>query len=231
MVMVSQTVIPWGRSFEDYTAMFQLSDHDLAQKIIGCGDGSASFNKRMKEQGYRVISCDPAYNLSKTQIANRIAHIKPEALRRIHQNRDRYHWTNIPDPQALLTLRTETMNEFLADYESGTAEGRYLPYSLPHFPFGDGEFAIALCSHFLFFFATLGYRFHLAAVLEMLRVAREARIFPLVDENCNPAEWLAPLLRELGRRDFQIEIREVPYHLQRNANHMLRIYRTGREAQ
>lgn len=223
MVIESKAVIPWGRSFEEYAQMFNLSETDLSQRIIGCGDGPASFNKGMKDRGYQVVSCDPVYNLSKAQIANRIWETQNEVRRRVRQNPDHDHWTGVSSPDALIALRTAVMDEFLADYESGTAEGRYLPYGLPHFPFGDGEFALALCSHFLFLFSSLGYNFHLAAVLEMTRVARETRIFPLVDIDSAPSAWLGPVMRELARRGYQAEICDVPYHLQRNANQMLRI--------
>lgn len=37
-------VVPWGRSYDEYLAMFSLSPEDLWQKILGCGDGPAGFN-------------------------------------------------------------------------------------------------------------------------------------------------------------------------------------------
>lgn len=46
---------------------------------------------------------------------------------------------------------------------------------------GSGKFDIALSSHFLFFYsAQLSAEFHLQALREMLRVAREVRVFPLL---------------------------------------------------
>ena len=38
------SVVPWGRSFDEYCAMFDLSDRDLDLKILDCGGGPASFN-------------------------------------------------------------------------------------------------------------------------------------------------------------------------------------------
>ena len=37
-------IIPWGRSFDEYLDMFDLSEDDLARDIVGVGDGPASFN-------------------------------------------------------------------------------------------------------------------------------------------------------------------------------------------
>jgi hypothetical protein len=33
-----QQVVPWGRSFDEYRAMFALTDVDLEGRIFGCGD-------------------------------------------------------------------------------------------------------------------------------------------------------------------------------------------------
>ncbi len=51
MGMNFSSVIPWGRSFEDYVAMFSLSSLDLTQHILGCGDGPANFNTILTRQG------------------------------------------------------------------------------------------------------------------------------------------------------------------------------------
>ncbi|MCL4261960.1 MAG: hypothetical protein KJ069_02025 [Anaerolineae bacterium] len=64
------------------------------------------------------------------------------------------------------------MARFLQDYEAGKADGRYQPISLPHLPFADGEFGLALCSHFLFLYSEqVSLDFHITAVREMVRVA------------------------------------------------------------
>lgn len=38
------SVVPWGRSYEEYVRMFSLSEEDIRKLILGCGDGPASFN-------------------------------------------------------------------------------------------------------------------------------------------------------------------------------------------
>ena len=37
-------VVPWGRSYNEYVAMFSLSAVDLRQRILGCADGPSAFN-------------------------------------------------------------------------------------------------------------------------------------------------------------------------------------------
>jgi len=44
MTIKYHDIKPWGRSFEEYVRMFSLTPPDLKRKILGCGDGPASFN-------------------------------------------------------------------------------------------------------------------------------------------------------------------------------------------
>jgi len=43
--------VPWGRSFDEYVAMFALSDDDLQRRLLGCADGPASFNCELTRRG------------------------------------------------------------------------------------------------------------------------------------------------------------------------------------
>ncbi|MEJ2690734.1 MAG: SAM-dependent methyltransferase, partial [Deltaproteobacteria bacterium] len=53
MSFTLEKVVPWGRSFAEYAAMFALSKADLQGRILGCGDGPASFNASLSRQGGR----------------------------------------------------------------------------------------------------------------------------------------------------------------------------------
>src|SRR5690242_12754895 len=72
-VFTLDRVVPWGRSFDEYRRMFSLTDHDGQAKILGCGDGPASFNAEATRRGWRVVSCDPIYRFSVAEIRERIA--------------------------------------------------------------------------------------------------------------------------------------------------------------
>src|SRR5436305_5801588 len=65
-------VIPWGRSLEEYRRMFALGGAALAGRILGCGDGPASFNAEATALGHSVISCDPIYAFSMEEIRQRV---------------------------------------------------------------------------------------------------------------------------------------------------------------
>ncbi|HSB00049.1 MAG TPA: hypothetical protein VLE49_05325 [Anaerolineales bacterium] len=56
-------------------------------------------------------------------------------------------------------------------------------------------------------------------VCEMLRVAREVRIFPLLDMNARESRYLAEVLGTL--RNYKPETRQVNYEFQRGGNRML----------
>ena len=75
----------------------------------------------------------------------------------------------------------QALHGFLADYEAGRRSGRYVDAALPALPFVDAAFELALSSHFLFLYSVqFDLDFHLAALREMLRVAAEVRVFPLL---------------------------------------------------
>lgn len=225
MAVEYKSVIPWGRAFEEYVAMFSLGKNDLSKKIIGCGDGPASFNKHMNDLGFKVVSCDPIYSFSKDQIEQRIFEVKDEVMQQVSNNMGHYIWDRIKNLDELFNLRMSVMGEFLSDFELGKQEGRYMPCSLPELPFKDKEFDIALCSHLLFTFTNLGFDFHYKSIMEMLRVAREIRIFPIIDLNCQRSVLVEPILERLKEQQYSAEIIRVDYEFHCNENEMMLIHK------
>lgn len=68
MAFTLDQVVPWGRSYDEYVAMFALDDADLQRRILGCGDGPASFNAVLSRRGGNVVSVDPLYQYSGGEI-------------------------------------------------------------------------------------------------------------------------------------------------------------------
>jgi SAM-dependent methyltransferase len=89
-------------------------------------------------------------------------------------------------------------------------------------PFADGAFDLAVCSHLLFLYSDqLSREFHIAAVKEMRRVAKEVRIFPLLklgNERSPHVEAVVDALRESG---LSATVKRVPYEFQKGGNEML----------
>jgi hypothetical protein len=220
-------VVPWGRSFDEYRRMFALTDDNLCLKIVGCGDGPASFNAKATRSGSSVISCDPIYRYDVDQLRERIASTYDEILEQTRKNAGEFVWNAIRSVDELGQVRMAAMNEFLDDYPAGRSEGRYIDAELPSLPFADSSFDLALCSHFLFLYTTqLGEAFHQSAIREMCRVATEVRIFPLLALGATPSPLVDRVVEQLCGRGFNVSIDDVPYEFQRGGNKMMRIRRT-----
>lgn len=220
--MTLNEVVPWGRTGTEYERMFALTPADLAKRILGCGDGPASFNAEMHRRGGRVVSVDPTYRFSAAQINARIEQTATIILGQVEICRDDYLWDDIPSPQALAELRLGAMETFLEDFPGGGQSGRYLAGELPALPFNNRQFDLALCSHLLFLYSEqLSLMFHLAAVSELCRVAEEVRIFPLLSLAGERSPHLEPVIARIEAAGGVAEVRRVPYEFQRGANEML----------
>ena len=93
--------MPWGRSFKEYVRMFSLTDSDLGKRILGCGDGPASFNAAMRRQGKKVVSVDPLYQFAGEQIRGRVQEAYRTIMEQLEANQSAYTWTTIRSPQDL----------------------------------------------------------------------------------------------------------------------------------
>jgi hypothetical protein len=220
-----QTAVPWGRSFDEYRRMFNLTDEDLSRSILGCADGPASFNVEMSRTGRRVISCDPLYQLNAAQIKERIDATYKDVIEQTLQNQEKFVWDRVASPEELGRVRLQAMSDFLADYDGGRKQGRYIAAQLPELPFVSAAFDLAICSHFLFLYSDhFSLEFHQQAVKELCRVAREVRIFPLLNYNAEPSPLVTPLVKYAQRLGGRASIEKVPYEFQRGGNTMLRIF-------
>lgn len=218
-------VMPLGRSFDEYRLMFNLSKSDLNKRIVGVGDGPASFNAEMHEMGKTVVSVDPIYFFTAKDIARKFDKVFDNIVEQVRNTPGDWTWTYHMSPNDLRDHRREALSKFTSDFESGKKEGRYLIGELPALDFQDGAFDIALCSHLLFLYSNhYDYNFHKAAVYEMLRVSEDVRIFPLLDLMLNRSPYIDPLIDELTRDGYTVKIKKVPYEIQRGGNEMMWIY-------
>jgi hypothetical protein len=134
----------------------------------------------------------------------------------VKRNKDNYVWKNFPDADTLGRERMAAMEKFLADYEPGKAEGRYIAQSVAELDLGDRTFDLGLCSHFLFLYSELlSLELHHQSIQKLLSVCQEVRIFPLLH--------LAPVMQRLAEQGFDAAIETVDYEFQKGGNQMLRI--------
>lgn len=166
-------IVPWGRSYSEYKDMFCLTTDDIKKAILGCGDGPASFNAELTKMGASVVSIDPTYCFSARQIKSRISEVYDEIMPQMESTKDNYIWDSIPSVTDLGNIRMAAMNEFLADYEQGKRQQRYLHASLPDLPFEDNQFDLALCSHYLFLYSEhVNLQQHIDSLIELTRVVK-----------------------------------------------------------
>lgn len=215
-------IVPWGRSFDEYTKMFSLSESDLKKTILGCGDGPACFNAELSKVGGTVVSVDPVYQFNADQIESRIGEVYPQVMEQMSKNEDDYAWTTIGSVAELGQVRMESMKRFLDDYEIGKKSGRYVHASLPELPFENSTFELALCSHFLFLYSEhVSQEDHILFMKELCRVADEVRVYPLLSLDGKKSRHLEPVRSALMDNDIQVSLQTVEYQFQKGATKML----------
>ncbi len=220
--MELKNVVPWGRSFKEYKEIFSLSEADLGKSILGCGDGPASFNSELTSQGGNVISIDPTYCFNTQQLQNRISEAYEEVMPQMHTNKEKYIWESIPSVEELGTIRISAMEKFVADYEKGKKEGRYIEESLPNLAFADKQFDLALCSHYLFLYSEkVSLNEHIQSLIELCRVAKEVRVYPLLSLNGELSPHLGSVMSELSKLGLSVSLANVAYQFQKGATQML----------
>lgn len=226
MAMRLDRVVPFGRTLDEYSHIFNLKAHDFQSPILGVGDGPASFNAEATRLGYQVCSVDPVYEFSAAQIQQRFDDVVDDIIEQVIDTPDDWVWRYHQSPQALRKTRERALALFLADYEQGKQAGRYRIGALPKLEFEDQSFGLALCSHFLFLYSEqVDYDFHRASIYEMLRISREIRIFPLLTLMLKRSPHLDPLIKDLTQQGYWVSIQKVGYELQRGGNEMLVVKR------
>lgn len=216
------SIVPWGRSLHEYKSMFSLNPADLQRKILGCGDGPASFNSELTKLGGHVVSVDPIYQFNSEKIRSRIDTVYPEVISQVEKNKNKYFWDSIANVEALGQTRMEAMEIFLNDVDSGIQSGRYINASLPTLPFKNNEFELALCSHYLFLYSKhVNQEEHLFSIKELCRVANEVRIYPLLTLDGSRSKYLKPVISLLESDGFRISLESVSYQFQKGATEMM----------
>jgi hypothetical protein len=214
-----------SRSFEEYEAFFALTAGDLAGSVLDCSAGASGFAAVANARGGRVIAVDPAYALGVDRLAAEIDASTATGGAIIAGNADHFVWTWYGSRERRDELRRDAGAAFLADLRAHPAT--YVPGALPGLPFADDAFDLALCSHLLFTWSdVLDEPWHEDALTELLRVAREVRVFPMVVQGTgDPVPFLPRLVDRFRGRGHQVDAVAVPYEFQRGADRMLTVRR------
>ena len=222
--MITKTpLLPsWVHSLDDYRAMFDLTDTDLEHSLLDYPACVSSFNAEMHAVGRKVISADPFYHLSSLEMSKRVDTIIQRLGTQLHRYVDRIQSDDPEKSQEnIITAWNHYAQLFLTDYSEGQLDGRYRAASLPTLPFDHFQFQLALCPDLLFRNDTESPE---QVINELCRVAHEVRVFPLLDDEGEIADELGPVMLALQQSNYGVEVREVPYRLQKGNNAMLCIW-------
>jgi hypothetical protein len=224
MAMKLEKVVPFGRSLDEYIKMFALSEVDLQKRILGVGDGPASFNAQATKMGSKVTSIDPIYQFDQEEILKRFNEVVDNIIEQIKASPHDWVWSYHKSPDDLRNNRVKAIEEFISDYDRGQQESRYQLGELPKLKFQDNQYELVLCSHFLFLYSEhYDYQFHYESILEMLRVSQEVRIFPLLTLMLERSPYCDRIIRELSNKGYTVKITKVEYELQKGGNEMLSV--------
>lgn len=215
-------IIVTARPFDEYRAMFDLSDHDLlAGPVLDCPAGASGFTAGAAALGAEVTAVDPEYAGDHGALVDRARRDTAYGNRFVRENPDTYAWGFFRDEADHLARRMAAVDAF--EHDIAVHPHRYVAAALPRLPFGDGAFTLVLSSHLLFVYPDhFGYADHLRFAQELLRVcAGEVRIFPLVDTTTAPWPHLDRLRADLERGGAHSEVRQVGYEFIRGGDAML----------
>lgn len=221
-----QRIVLWGHHLDEYVDMFDLPESALTMRFLEYHSGPSAFQAELREQAAHLVSYDPWFFMDKTALTPLILHSFETRVEQIKARRDEFDFSRYGDtPETLIDYRRAGIDQFLKDYDLGHAEGRYLPIPEQPLPFEDFFYDFALSAHH--FFSTMvpqTVEYHAQCIQELARVAKEVRIFPLVDADGIPSPLLGPVLLALQQLNYGVELREVRYHLQPRGNAMLRVW-------
>jgi len=217
-----------GRTFREYTRMFDLDESDLKRgPVLDCVGGPSSFTAEAHALGVDAAAVDLLYDHPSEILADKgrrdIAHV----FQKVAEVPQLYVWKYYRDSDEIIGLRRQALETFVKDFPKGLQEGRYTKAALPRLPFPDKSFTLVLSSHFLFLYGDrLSLDFHIQSLKEMMRVSSaEVRIYPLQGLDAKPYPRMNEVLERLRSEGIKAEIVPTQFEFQRGAINMMRIYR------
>ncbi|MFI8454900.1 class I SAM-dependent methyltransferase [Kitasatospora sp. NPDC085464] len=220
-----------ARSFDEYRAMFALTDRDLEQRILDCPAGAASFVAGAGRRGVDAVAVDRQYAHHREELGLLVERETGFKRDLLAEETAGCVWSWYADVDDLVAQWIANAREFRADI--GARPDRYVAGSLPELPFGDDAFDLVISSHLLFAYGNrLDEEFHRAALLELARVARrEVRLFPLVVYDTGVRyPRLAALRRELAALGVPSRVERVAYEFRPGNDEMLVLSSDGYRA-
>lgn len=213
-----------GYGIDDYRKMFALTENELEMNILDCYAGASCFAKEMASQKRNAIACDPLYEKPIDAIKVIIKKAQKTLLAEFKAHPE---WFALTQKQAAAFIKAheEKVEAFIDDLKQGLAEKRYTPDTFGHLGFKEEQFDLALVSHYLFTYSdAFSVDFHVKAIQELVHIANEVRIFPLVTRESHLSPYVGEVAAVLQAMGLGVEIRGVPFEIQTHGNAMMRIW-------
>jgi len=223
MEITSIATTSWVYNFKDYVAMYDLSKEDLKKSMIDFPARISSFNAEATEKKLNVVSADPLYHLPPDKMFARAHQLLAANVAHLKETRERLRNASDTSLQQVIELWQHTEQLFLKDYALGCAEKRYIAANLPTLPFQMHQFELSLCTDLMFYHALSSDNI-ITLFRALSYVASEIRIYPFLDHHGKMTQELGPLMLWLQKNNFGVEVREVPYTIQKGGNAMLRVW-------
>jgi SAM-dependent methyltransferase len=206
----------FGRTLEEYLGFFALKPPTLrGRRILDVAAGPSSFTAEARSRGIEATAVDPLYGLSAEALSIYVDADYRRVVGEMRRSVSLLHFGGFADIDAAEASRRSAATRFLADYEAGFAQGRYVGGALPRLPFANRSFDLVLSAHFLFTYCRhFDFSFHLEGCAELARVsAGEVRIHPLCGPDTRPYPELTRLRSDLETRGIRSDIVMVPPQL------------------
>ncbi|WP_193571739.1 class I SAM-dependent methyltransferase [Haloarcula sp. JP-L23] len=211
-----------GRTFEEYARMFGLAPTALAgTTILDCPGGPGSFTAIAAQRADRTLAVDPMYGRPVGELATVCADAVERTVAQLHEKRGLFVWDEYGDVATRGRYLRAAAQRFLADY--ARHPGRYVGAALPRLPFATDSVDHVLSGNLLFLYDDrLSERFHVEALLELARIAREdVRVFPLHSLDGERSESLSPVVDTLRDAGRSVRLEPVDYEFQPGATETL----------
>jgi hypothetical protein len=88
-------IVPWGRSYNEYCLMSNLSGQDSSGGVLDGGGGPASFTAEMSARGHRAVSVDPVYAYSSSEIRAQFEATAGPMLAQVRATPDDWTWSSV----------------------------------------------------------------------------------------------------------------------------------------
>ncbi|NEN99652.1 MAG: hypothetical protein F6K50_30500 [Moorea sp. SIO3I7] len=221
----------YGRSLAEYSKMFLLDFSDwVGKSILDCPGGPASFGREARALGIEVCAVDPQYVNDPDRLLEIASRDIDYVVAKISQTSQQRKWDYYQSLEDLRNRQVEILDSFIEDYRNyWQSQEKYITASLPHLPFEDNTFDLATSGHLLFSFqAHFPKTFTIDSLLELARVARDVRVFPLranEQDRSKPFAYFEEIISSLQQQGLTVEVKTSEFEFQVGANQVMIIRR------